>query len=156
MTDPDLPALIAQYRSGLEAELALLRGLEHVAVTQRGASADRDFDALNRAADHRDRLMTGLVNLEEELRAVRSVLTGHREEAQHLAGYQAAAALHRQAAASVERILESDAQSLAALASAELARRDAARAMEQGETTLSAYRKVMTLAPGATLVNRHG
>jgi hypothetical protein len=42
------------------------------------------------------------------------------------------------------------------LAAAELARRDAARAMEQGETTLAAYRRVMTMLPGATLVDRRG
>jgi hypothetical protein len=53
-------------------------------------------------------------------------------------------------------ILKTDSASLEALAAAELARRDLARAMEQGETTLAAYRRVMMTPPGATLVDRRG
>jgi hypothetical protein len=54
------------------------------------------------------------------------------------------------------KILKTDEDSKEALAKAEQARRDQARAVEQGETTLSAYRRVMSVPPGATLVDRRG
>ena len=156
MAESPLVALIEQYRAGLEAELVILRRLEQTAARQREASAAQDLGALNRAADERDGLMAALVNIEGQLRVVRQTLSGSREEARHLPGYGGAVRLHREAIALVSGILNTDGESLDALAAAELARRDAARAMEQGETTLAAYRRVMTALPGATLVDRRG
>lgn len=156
MSDPDLGELLEQYREGLDAELSLLQQLERVAKRQRAATTDGDLQALNRAADDRDRLMAGLVNIESQIGALRRTLSAAREQARDLPGYADAVAVHQQAVALVSRILETDASSIEALASAEMARREAARAVEHGETTLAAYRKVMTLAPGATLVDRRG
>jgi hypothetical protein len=156
MAESPLVALIEQYRAGLEAELVILRRLEQIAVRQRDASAAHDHAALNRAADDRDGLMAALVNIEGELRSVRQTLSASREEAKHLPGYAEAVQLHREAIALVSGILQTDGESLDALAAAELARRETARAMEQGETTLAAYRRVMTALPGATLVDRRG
>jgi hypothetical protein len=156
MFESPLVALIEQYRAGLEAELVILRRLEQTAARQRDASAAQDLAALNRAADDRDGLMAALVNIEGQLRVVRQTLSGSREEARHLPGYGEAVRLHREAIALVSGILNTDSESLDALAAAELARRDAARAVEQGETTLAAYRRVMTALPGATLVDRRG
>lgn len=156
MAESPLVALIEQYRAGLEAELVILHKLEQTATRQREAGAAQDFGALNRAADERDELMAALVNIESELRAVRQTLSTARDEARHLPGYPDAVTLHREAIALVSRILNTDGESLDALAAAERARRDAARAVEQGETTLAAYRRVMTALPGATLVDRRG
>jgi hypothetical protein len=156
MPESPLVALIEQYRAGLEAELVILRKLEQSAAQQREASAAQDFGALNRAADERDGLMAALVNIEGQLRVVRQTLSGSREEAKHLPGYAEAVKLHREAIALVSGILTTDGESLDALAAAELARRETARAVEQGETTLAAYRRVMTALPGATLVDRRG
>ncbi len=156
MSESPLVALIEQYRAGLEAELVILRRLEQTAGRQREASAVQDLAALNRAADERDGLMAALVNIEGQLRVVRQTLSASREEAKHLSGYDEAVTLHREAIALVSGILNTDGESLEALAAAELARREAARAMEQGETTLAAYRRVMTALPGATLVDRRG
>jgi hypothetical protein len=156
MSESPLVALIEQYRAGLEAELVILRKLEHTAAHQREASAAQDFGALNRAADERDGLMAALVNIEGQLREVRQTLSGSREEARHLPGYTEAVTLHREAIVLVSGILNTDGESLDALAAAELARRETARAVEQGETTLAAYRRVMTALPGATLVDRRG
>lgn len=156
MTRDDLAAFIDQYRAGLEAEIVILHRLEEVAARQHEATAAHDMTALHRAADDRDGLMAGLVNVEGQLRSIRDVLAHARDEARTLAGYPEAVALHREAIALVSRILKTDGESLDALASAELARRDAVRAMEQGETTLAAYRRVMMMPPGATLVNRRG
>ena len=119
-------------------------------------SSQQDLGALNRATDDRDGLMAALVNIEGQLRVVRQALSGSREEAKHLAGYAEAVKLHREAIALVSGILNTDGESLDALAAAELARRETARAVEQGETTLAAYRRVMTALPGATLVDRRG
>lgn len=156
MPESPLVALIEQYRAGLEAELVILRRLEQTASRQREASAAQDVGALNRAADERDGLMAALVSIEGQLRVVRQTLSGSREEARHLPGYGQAVKLHREAIALVSGILNTDSESLDALAAAELARRETARAMEQGETTLAAYRRVMTALPGATLVDRRG
>ena len=156
MAESPLVALIEQYRAGLEAELVILRRLEQTAARQREASAAQDLGALNRAADDRDGLMAALVNIEGQLRVVRQTLSASRDEARHLPGYAEAVLLHREAIALVTGILNTDGESLDALAAAELARRETARAMEQGETTLAAYRRVMTALPGATLVDRRG
>lgn len=156
MAESPLVALIEQYRAGLEAEIVILRRLEVTAVRQREAGASQDLKALHRAADDRDSLMAALVNIEGELRIVRQTLSRSREEATQLPGYAAAVRLHREAIALVSGILRTDEESLEALAAAELARREIARAMEQGETTLAAYRRVMTALPGATLVDRRG
>jgi hypothetical protein len=156
MAESPLVALIEQYRAGLEAELIILRKLEQTAARQREASSAQDFSALNRAADERDELMAALVNIEGQLRVVRQTLSASRDEARHLPGYSEAVKLHREAIALVSGILNTDGESLDALAAAERARRETARAMEQGETTLAAYRRVMTARPGATLVDRRG
>ena len=99
----------------------------------------------------RDRLTSGLVSIEDGLREIRRRLTEAREEAKQLPGYAEAVALHHDAITLVTKILGSDKASLDSLASAELVRRDSLRALEQGETTLSAYRKVVSLSTGATL-----
>jgi len=156
MPESPLAGLIDQYRAGLEAEIVILRRLEQTAARQREASAAQDLAALNRAADDRDGLMAALVNIEGQLRNVSQTLSVSRDEARHLPGYADAVRLHSEAIALVSGILSTDGESLEVLAAAELARRDAARAMEQGETTLAAYRRVMTALPGATLVDRRG
>jgi hypothetical protein len=156
MAESPLIALIEQYRAGLEAEIVILRRLEQTSARQREASAADDLRALHRAADDRDSLMAALVNIEGELRIVRQTLSKSRDEARHLPGYAEAVRLHREAIGLVSGILKTDEESVEALAAAELARRETARAMEQGETTLAAYRRVMTALPGATLVDRRG
>jgi hypothetical protein len=156
MTDPDLTQLIEQYRAGLEAELVILRQLERPAARQREASDAGDLEAFNAAADDRDRLMTALVTVEGGLRDLRQTLSKARDRARRLPGYGDALTLHREAIRLIADILKSDELSAEALASAELARRELARAIEQGETTLSAYLRVMATPPGATLVNRRG
>jgi hypothetical protein len=156
MAESRLAALVDQYRAGLEAEIVILRRLEQTAARQRQATTAQDLTALHRAADDRDGLMAALVNIEGQLREVRQTLSASRDEARHQPGYSDAVALHSEAIALVSRILRTDGESLDALAAAELARRDAARAVEQGETTLAAYRRVMTTLPGATLVDRRG
>src|SRR5262245_43601314 len=156
MDKGQLVTLINQYAAGLEAEITILHRLEETSARQREASTAHDLSALNRWTDERDGLMTSLVNIESQLRETRKILSERKKEIRLLAGYQEAVALHQQAIALVSRILATDEESTEALAKAELARRDAARALEQGETTLSAYRRVMTTPGGGALVDKRG
>lgn len=153
----DLRALVEEYRAGLEAELTLLHRLEHVAVRQRDASRHGDLETLNAVTDERDLLMAGIVRIEHELKPIRLALLARKEELNGSDEFDQLAALHRNAATLVSTIVASDQDSLLALKEAEMARRFAARALEQGESTLAAYRRVV--APrlaGATIVNRKG
>ena len=151
-----LAALIEQYRAGLEAEILILRRLKQASALQQEASTGGNLEALNRAADGRDRLMAGLVNIEGQVREVRQTLARFRDDARRVPGYAEAVQLHAEAVGLVTEILKTDEESVEALAAAEIVRRDAARAVEQGETTLAAYRRVMAAPPGATLVDRRG
>jgi hypothetical protein len=157
MTTPDLLPVIAQYRAGLDAEMALLHRLEMLSERQREATTSHDVAALERVTDQRGRVMANLVAIEHELRPIRLMLLEHREALRGNTEFEEVAALHKEAAALVTAIVSSDRESLGALKEAELARRFAARAVEQGESTLAAYRRVV-LPPlaGATLVNRKG
>ena len=157
MTDPALAALIAQYHAGLEAELALLDRLEGIAGRQREASETRDMDALQAATDERDRAMGVLVVIEHELKPIRLSLLEKREALTQLPEFEAVAALHQHAAARIAAILAGDSKALEALKDAEQARRFAARTIEQGESTLAAYRRVVAPALShASLFNRRG
>lgn len=157
MSDADLTDALAQYRAGLEAELILLEQLAQVATRQRNVTARRDYEQLEREGDERDRLTRALVSVEDGLRVVRQGLTHARNRVAMLAGYPDVVSLRQRAAALVARILATDEESMQALADAELARRAAVASLEQGETTLAAYRRVLTPNFGhASLVDRRG
>jgi predicted RNase H-like nuclease (RuvC/YqgF family) len=151
-----LPALIEEYRAGLEAELVILRGLQRVSQQQHAATDAHDIDALGAAAEERDRLMNALVNIEGPLRDIRKTLSELRDKARLIPGYQDMLVVHHEAVTLVSEILKTDDASVQALARAERLRRDNVRAVEQGETTLAAYRRVMTSPTGATLVDKRG
>lgn len=157
MTIDPLVDALDQYRAGLDAEVALLEQLEAVAARQRGVTARRDFEQLAIEGDERDRLTRALVKIEEGLKPVRARLAAAPERATLLPGYAAVAALRQRATALVAGILSTDEESMQALADAELARRAAVASLEQGETTLAAYRRVLTPPLGqASLVDRRG
>ena len=157
MNPGDLIPLVEQYRTGLEAEMTLLHRLETLAVRQRESSEEGDLEALAGFSDQRDRVMAGLVRIEHELKPVRTMLLAHRQALTAIAEFQDVASLHESAASLIEKIVSDDRTSLDALKKAELARRFAAKALEQGESTLAAYRRVV--APpvsGAGLLDRKG
>ena len=157
MIAPELLPLVAEYRAGLEAEMALLHRLETIAWQQRDASRGGDLEALDSVTDARQRLMNNLVRIEHGLRPIRLTLLQRRREMADAPEFQELTALHKAAAALVSTIVNSDQESLEALKEAERARRFVARALEQGESTLAAYRRVVSpTLTGATLVNRKG
>lgn len=152
-----LHAMVAEYRAGLEAELALLRQLDALSIRHHQATTASDFDTMRAVHDQRNAVMTHLVSVEHELKPLRAELAGQKARLQHDAAFAAVAALHAQAADMVDRIIASDQQSMQALEQAEHARRAAAVAMEKGETTLQAYRRVIApVTSNPALVDRHG
>jgi hypothetical protein len=157
VTPDEAARLLAQYRAGIDAELALLRQLADVARDQHKVTAASDFDTFNHIADRRDTIMRSLVTLEENLRVLRIELTAHRTVATLVPGYDEVVNRHREATDLVNTILATDQQSIAALADAELARRSAMTSLERGETTLAAYRRVLSPpVSSARLVDKVG
>lgn len=153
----ELGDLIEQYHSGIEAELVVLRQLERISMRQQEVSETRDFNALIGETDTRERLTRTLVAIEEGLRELRKQLVGRRQEAEQLVEFHNALIAHKEAADLIARILTTDQQSLKALADAELARRASLASLDHGESTLAAYRKVLTPpVASATIVNRQG
>ena len=157
MTPDEIAGLLDQYRAGIEAELSLLHQLAGVAAAQREATQAADLAALGQVADQRDRIMRSLVTIEEGLRSVRQALVEHRHLAMQIDGYEEVARRHRQAVTLVGDILATDQQSMADLAHVELARRSAVAGLERGETTLAAYRRVLSPpVASARLVDKIG
>lgn len=157
MIAPSLALLVTEYRAGLEAEMALLRRIDVLSQEQREITSAGGLDALVSITEERDRLMAALVQIEHGLKPIRTKLADARALVGHAAEFREVAALHREAADLAEAILTSDRHSMDALNAAELARRSAARALEQGESTLAAYRRVVTPSlTSPTLVNRRG
>jgi hypothetical protein len=157
MTSDDLRALVAHYRAGLEAEIVLLHRLESLAARERELTRGGDLGALVDVADERDRVMAGLVAIEHELKPIRAGLAAQRDALQDFPAFKEVAALHAEAGALINGIVTSDHHSLEALKEAELARRVAAQSIEQGESTLAAYRRVVSPPlSAAALVNRKG
>lgn len=157
MTPDDAARLLAQYRAGLDAQLNLLHQLSAVARRQHEVTAASDFETFSRAADERDAIMRSLVTIEDGLRPVRQQLAAHRAIAADLPGYGAVVARHREASDLVNTILATDQQSMSALADAELARRSAMASLERGESTLAAYRRVLSPpVSSAKLVDKVG
>jgi hypothetical protein len=156
VSTPDLPTIIEQYRLGLDAEMALLQRLRKIADRQRDTTAAQDIDALQRAADERETLMSGLMAVEQQIRGSREELVRARDEVRRLPGFGHVVALHETVAGIVKNILETDGDSIRALEQIVEARRIAAQAAEQGEATLAAYGRVIAFPPAATLVDRRG
>ena len=156
MTPHELEDVLVEYRAGLDAELALLRRLALVPLGHTSPSSAGQVP-VSEAMEERDSLMASLVSIEHHLRPLRDVLSAQRDALRTLPMFPAVAALHREAGDLVARLVASDEGALAALREAEQARRFAATAVERGEATLAAYRRVV--APhheGARIVSRRG
>lgn len=153
--DLDLDQALREYRAGLDAEIALLRQLEELPIGS--DTSPQGVSQLTAIADERDRIMAGLVSLENDLRPLRTRLADARATLQGSPAFDGVAALHRVAGDLVARILASDADSLKALETAETARRFAAESVERGESTLAAYRRVVApKVDNARILNRRG
>jgi hypothetical protein len=137
--------------------MLLLHQLEALATRQRQITETGSLTEAPPVIETRDRVMANLVAVEHALEPVRAALAEHRTALAHLPDFEQLTEHHREASELVSSILATDAQSMDALREAEDARRFAAKSVEQGESTLAAYRRVV--APpltGATIVNQKG
>lgn len=157
MTHETLVDALAQYRTGLETAVSLLRRLAGIANRQKDGTTARDFGRLAADADIRDELMRALVAIEPTMREVKAALASDADAVARLPGYDEVVALKQAASDLVSEILKTDEESMHALADAELARRAAVASLDCGEATLAAYRRVLNppLA-GASLLNLRG
>ncbi len=157
MTPQDIADALDQYRAGLETAVSLLKQLREVAARQREGTEARNFAALAADSDMRDRLTGALVAIEPGMREVRTALAAEHVSLTGLPDYEEVLALRQVAADLVAAILETDKASMRALADAELARKAAMVGIETGETTLAAYRRVLSPPVGsASVLNLRG
>ena len=152
-----LASAIVSYSSGLDAELDLLNHLEAVSARQAEATRSGSPQALALCSDERARLTAALIALEQSLKPVRGLLADHARAAAHLPGFASLVARHHAAGLRIAALIETDRQTMAALKDAEAARRFAAQALEAGEATLAAYRRVIAPPPtSAAIVDERG
>lgn len=152
-----LQEAITSYGRGLRAELAILEQVGSLSAAQQEATDGGDVKQLARIAAERERLTQALVTLEAQIRPVRACLADGLTLARQLPGFDDLVTLHREAERLVASILADDRVTLRALQQAEHARRLAAQAIEVGEATLAAYRRVLTPSPGsAGIIDRRG
>jgi hypothetical protein len=157
MTVDELQAMVAHYRAGLDAEISLLHRLESLAARLRETTEAGDLQGLPEITDARDRVMAGLVAIEHELTPIRAALSMEQEALKDVDAFHDVAALHAEAGAMITAIVTADRSSFEALHKAELARRVASQSVGQGESTLAAYRRVVSPPlTAAALVNRRG
>jgi hypothetical protein len=155
MTRDELGTHLSTYAAGLEAELSILHQIEDLSAAQQRATTEHDIDQLHRIADERERLMAGLVQVESQIVPSRRILAEYRPIAASIPGFEAVAALHREADELVNAIMQSDRDTMSALQDAEVARHTASQTLEAGEHTLAAYRRVLApTSSGPSLVDR--
>jgi len=157
MNEDALARALSAYAAGLDAEMALLEQLHALSAAQRTASASQDLPGVHGATEERERLLALLVSVEHDLRPVRQSIALNQRAVARMPQFHAVAERHRIAAGLVARIMSADEETLAALREAEIARRFAAQAIEVGENTLAAYRRVV--APplaNASLIDKRG
>jgi hypothetical protein len=157
VTASELAQTLATYSAGLQAELALLHQLEALVGRQDGASARNDVERLSQYGDERSRLMAALVQIEHDVKPLRETIAARLKLARQIPGFHDVLARHAQARDFVARIIESNRVLVDQLQDAEQARRESAQAIEVGEATLAAYRRVLTPDVSSVgLINRRG
>ncbi len=160
MSPPPLEQLtsaIVSYSSGLDAQLELLTNLEAISARQAEATRDGSAEALAQCSDERARLTAALIALEQNLKPVRALLADHSHLAARLPGFASLVTRHSAAGRRIAALIEADSQIMAALKDADAARRFAAQALEAGEATLAAYRRVIAPPPtSAAIVDERG
>jgi hypothetical protein len=152
-----LAAALADYRTGMDAELQVLAQLESIATRQHALAHPAPAEALTNLGAERERSLAALNGLEQHLEPLRAIVASQLEHARTLPGFAGVADRHRRAAEYVAAIMRLDAESLQALQRADQERRAAAQNLEAGEVTLAAYRRVLQQPlPSAGLFDERG
>jgi hypothetical protein len=153
----DLATALADYRTGMDAELQVLAQLESIATRQHALPHPPPAEVLTSLGLERERHLTALTGLEQQLQPLRALVAAHLELARTLPGFTGVAERHRRAGEYVATIMRLDGESLEALQRADQERRAAAHDLEAGEATLAAYRRVLQQPqPSAGLFNERG
>ena len=153
----DLARALADYRTGMDAELQVLAQLESIATRQHTLPYPPPADALTSLGLEREQQLSTLSGLEQGLQPLRALLSAHLDRARTLPGFAGATERDRRAAQYVATIMRLDAESLQVLHRANQERRAAAQNLETGEVTLAAYRRVLQQPPpSAGLFNERG
>jgi hypothetical protein len=153
----DLTTVLADYRTGLDAELQLLSQLDALASRQRALPHPPEAEALASIGVERERHLGALLALEQQLLPLRQAIASRLTEARALPGFDGVAERHRRAGEIVTRIMALDSESLQALQRADQDRRAAAQSLEAGEATLAAYRRILQQQqPSAGLFTQRG
>ena len=139
----DLVTVLADYRTGLDAELPLLAALNDVATRQRALPHPPAADDLATLGAERERHLAALIALEQQIAPLRAHIAAHLDDARQLPGFAGVADRHRRVGQLVAHIMELDAESLEVLRQADQDRRAAAQDIEAGEATLAAYRRTL-------------
>jgi hypothetical protein len=139
----DLETALADYRTGLDAELVVLAQIEELATRQHALPVPAPADEVSHVALERQRLLATLAALEQQVHPLRAYLASHLEAARQQPGYAGVAERHRRAADAVARITRLDDENLAALQQADAERRGTAHDLDAGEATLAAYRRTL-------------
>jgi hypothetical protein len=153
----DLATTLADYRTGLDAELQLLHQLETLATRQRDLPHPPGADDLTALGLERERQLAALLALETQLQPLRQRLLSSLPEARELPGFAGVAERHKRAGDLVALIMRLDRESLDILQKADQDRRAAAQSLETGEATLAAYRRILQQPqPSAGLFTQRG
>lgn len=153
---PDLADTLAAYRHGLEAQIHLLETLADIAARQRDACLRVDAAALADACIERDRVMEMLFGLEAVQRPQRDRIVEALPAARRLDLFETVSRLHRRAEACLAELDRRDAATRAQIEQSDMARRASATALETGETTLAAYRKILSVESRSSILNSRG
>ena len=141
---PATAAEISAFAAGVQQEIGLLEQLQITAGEQRLAGEARDFDRFQAVSSERDRLTRALLDIESGLADTRLRVMPVLESDALDPGHLEVLTLCRRSDALVADILRCDREAMKTLADAEVARRAALNSLEKGETTLAAYRRVLT------------
>jgi len=153
----DLESVLADYRTGLDAELSLLAQIEAVATRQHALSHPTDPDVLTALALERERHLAALAALEQQVQPLRQQIADNVGRARQQPGFAGIADRHRRASDIVTSIMRLDESSLDVLRRADADRRAAAQSLETGEATLAAYRRILQQPqPSAGLFTQRG
>ena len=153
----ELATILADYRTGLDAELEVLSALEDTAIRQRALPHLATAEALTALADTRQQQLSALSGLEQQLLPLRQRINARLDVARGLPGFAGIAERHRRIQDLIASITRLDDESLEVLRQAEQERRAAAHSLDTGEATLAAYRRLLQQPqPSAGLFTQRG
>lgn len=153
----ELATVLADYRTGLDAELQILSALEDTAIRQRSLPHRASAEALSALAEVRQQQLTALAALEQQLLPLRQRLNADLDTARQMPGFAGIADRHRRLQELIASVTRLDEESLEMLSRAENERRAAAHSLDTGEATLAAYRRLLQQPqPSAGLFTQRG